>query len=130
MQARDLLAGTVGGRSKSVDKPLANSGDPHQPPYLDPQTRLVRTVRIRSNWRAGCFWGAADRLIESAVVCLSGGEATGPRAARARGERAWRNVCRSSESQPKVPWRRAMRRHSIAGPRAASRSKCVFGWDA
>lgn len=38
-QAGDLLAGTVGGRSKMVDKSAASWADSHRPSYPDPQTQ-------------------------------------------------------------------------------------------
>jgi hypothetical protein len=50
MQARDLLAGTVGGRSKIVDKSLANSADPHQQSYPDPQTQARQLILGKSSF--------------------------------------------------------------------------------
>jgi pseudouridine-5'-phosphate glycosidase len=44
MQARDLLAGTVGGRSKFSDKSLPTSADTHQQSYLDPQAQARQLI--------------------------------------------------------------------------------------
>ena len=56
MQARDLLAGTVGGRSKIVDKSLAISADNHQQSYPDPQTQARQLILGKSS-----FDGAVSR---------------------------------------------------------------------
>ena len=44
MQARDLLSGTVGGRTKTIDKSLAISADHHQESYPDPQEQARRLI--------------------------------------------------------------------------------------
>jgi hypothetical protein len=44
MQARDLLSGTVGGRTKTVDKSFAISPDHHQESYPDPQEQARRLI--------------------------------------------------------------------------------------
>lgn len=49
MQARDLLAGTVGGRSKIADKSLAISADSHQRSYPDPQTQARQLILGKSS---------------------------------------------------------------------------------
>ena len=41
-QAQDLLAGTVGGKTKSIDKSLVISAD--QPSYPDPQTQARQLI--------------------------------------------------------------------------------------
>jgi hypothetical protein len=56
MQARDLLAGTVGGRSKIIDKSLAISADRHQQSYPDPQTQARQLILGKSS-----FDGAVSR---------------------------------------------------------------------
>jgi hypothetical protein len=47
MQARDLLAGAFGGRSKIIDKSLAISADRHQQSYPDPQLTAAEIARVR-----------------------------------------------------------------------------------
>jgi hypothetical protein len=44
MQARDLLSGTVGGRTKTVDKSFAISADHRQESYPDPQDQARRLI--------------------------------------------------------------------------------------
>jgi hypothetical protein len=44
MQARDLLSGTVGGRTKTIDKSLAISADQHQKSYPDPQDQARQLI--------------------------------------------------------------------------------------
>jgi hypothetical protein len=44
MQARDLLSGTVGGRTKIIDKSLAISADHHQKSYRDPQEQARQLI--------------------------------------------------------------------------------------
>ena len=44
MQARDLLAGTVGGRSKFLDKSLPTSADTHQQSYPEPQIQARQLI--------------------------------------------------------------------------------------
>jgi hypothetical protein len=56
MQARDLLAGTVGGRSKIIDKSLAISADYHQQSYPDAQTQARQLILGKSS-----FGGALSR---------------------------------------------------------------------
>jgi hypothetical protein len=58
MQARDLLTGTVGGRSKIVDKSPAISADPHQQSYPDPQTQARQLILGKSS-----FGGAVSRKL-------------------------------------------------------------------
>ena len=56
MQARDLLAGTVGGRSKVIDKSPAISADRHKQSYPDPQTQARQLILGKSS-----FDGAVSR---------------------------------------------------------------------
>jgi hypothetical protein len=44
MQARDLLSGTVGGRTKTIGKSLAISADHHQASYPDSQEQARRLM--------------------------------------------------------------------------------------
>jgi hypothetical protein len=44
MQARDLLSGTVGGRTKIIDKSLAISADHLQKSYPDPQEQARQLI--------------------------------------------------------------------------------------
>jgi hypothetical protein len=44
MQARDLLSGTVGGRTKTLGKSLAISADHHQKSYPDPQEQARQLI--------------------------------------------------------------------------------------
>jgi hypothetical protein len=54
IQARDLLAGTVGGKTKSIDKSLVISAD--QRSYPDPQTQARELILGKPS-----FGGAAPR---------------------------------------------------------------------
>jgi hypothetical protein len=56
MQARDLLSGTVGGRTKTIDKSLAISADHHQASYPDPQEQARWLILGKPS-----FDGTADR---------------------------------------------------------------------
>ena len=49
MQARDLLAGTVGGRPKTLDKSFAIAADRHQQSYPDPQTQARHLILGKSS---------------------------------------------------------------------------------
>jgi hypothetical protein len=44
MQARDLLSGTVGGRTKTIDKSDVISADHHQKSYFDPQEQARQLI--------------------------------------------------------------------------------------
>jgi hypothetical protein len=57
MQARDLLAGTVGGRARIIDKSPVISADGHQQTYPDPQTQARQLILGKSS-----FGGAASRV--------------------------------------------------------------------
>jgi hypothetical protein len=56
MQARDLLAGTVGGRAKIIDKSSVISAAGHQQSYPDPQTQARQLILGKSS-----FGGAVSR---------------------------------------------------------------------
>jgi hypothetical protein len=44
MQARDLLSGAVGGRTKTIDKALGISADRHRESYPDPQEQARQLI--------------------------------------------------------------------------------------
>jgi hypothetical protein len=56
MQAKDLLSGTVGGKTKIIDRSLAISADSHQQSYPDPQTQARQLILGKSS-----FDGAVSR---------------------------------------------------------------------
>jgi hypothetical protein len=56
MQAKDLLSGTVGGKTKIIDRSLAISADSHQQSYPDPQTQARQVILGKSS-----FDGAVSR---------------------------------------------------------------------
>jgi hypothetical protein len=56
MQARDLLSGTVGGKTKIIDRSLAISTDRYQKSYPDPQTLARQLILGKSS-----FDGALSR---------------------------------------------------------------------
>jgi hypothetical protein len=59
MQARDLLSGTVGGKTKIIDRSLAISADRYKKPYPDPQRQARRLILGKSS-----FDGAVSREFE------------------------------------------------------------------
>jgi hypothetical protein len=71
MQARDLLSGTVGGRTKTIDKSLAISADHHQESYPDPQEQARRLILGKPSFDATASREFAVQSKTNAPVSVS-----------------------------------------------------------